>query len=204
MLVLQVLSALLLLLNKYFVRKNKAIGWILGIVGTLCITAYFYLQMIFDPEKNLWIMVIYDLALVVLMVYGYLVARSKKDERMMKLLLKQNFAIKLPVIGLTIVVCVYLLIQAITAQLIVVQFLSAVGGLTGTLLVAFKKRKTNMFGWAVYFITHLLVTYLMLKTDSPFIAACQIFSAWVAILGFRDEVQNGKKSKKEALLPQQS
>ena len=77
MLTLQIVSALLLFLNKYFIRRKKAIGWIYGIIGAIVITIYFYLQMVWQHKANLWIMVVLDIALVILMSYGYIVARAK-------------------------------------------------------------------------------------------------------------------------------
>ncbi|HRH30980.1 MAG TPA: nicotinamide mononucleotide transporter [Candidatus Paceibacterota bacterium] len=188
MLALQIISALLLLLNKYYVRKKKTIGWSLGIWGTVSITIYFYLQMVLQNKGNLWIMIVYDIALICLMIYGYLLS-SSKNNKLSNLLRKWNVVFKFVVSFVTIVVCVFLLIQAVSANLIVIQFLSAIGGLVGTLLLAFNTKSTNKIGWVVYFFTHLIVVYLMIETDSVFIAICQVFSAWVAVLGFRDELK---------------
>jgi hypothetical protein len=75
------------------------------------------------------------------------------------------------------------------ANLVVIQFASALGGLIGTLLLAFHRKVTNKVGWVFYFFTHIIVTYLMYKTDSPFLAVCQIASAYVALLGIRNELK---------------
>lgn len=192
MVFLQILSALLLLLNKIFVRRKKTIGWVFGIWGTVAITIYFYLQMKLGLQENLWIMVVYDISLIFLMIYGYIVSSSHTSEKRKQLIKKWNVHFKITVVSITIIVCAYFLYSAITAQLVFIQFLSAVGGLAGTLLLAFNRPSTNMIGWVFYFITHSIVTYLMFETGSPAIALCQIFSAWVALLGFIDEVRETK------------
>jgi len=189
MLILQVVSALLLLLNKFYVFKKRTIGWTFGILGTVTITAYFYLQMTLEHKLNLWIMIVYDVALFFLMIYGYLVSHSVKNIHLNEILKKWNVPFKVVVVSLTIMVCSFLLKKAITADLVVEQFLSAVGGLVGTLMLAFNKSLTNRIGWVTYFFTHLVVTYLMIKTNSPFIAICQVLSAIVSIFGFRRELQ---------------
>lgn len=189
MLVLQIFSALLLFLNKYYVRKKKAIGWIFGVLGAIVITIYFYLQMKLQHKANLWIMVVLDIALVVLMTYGYLIARAKDGNRIKDLLKKWNVLFKGIVLIVTVFVCVLLLIQAITAQLVVIQFIFAVTSLFGTLLLAFDKKVSNITGWILYLIGHSACTYLMFKTDSPIIAIFQILSALVAIDGIVREVR---------------
>lgn len=190
MLVLQIFSALLLLFNKVFVYKKKTIGWILGILGAVFVTIYFYFQMLLQHNLNLWIMIIYDIALFFLMVYGCLVSTSKQNPKLHSFLEKNGLTFKIIVATLTIAVCSYLLIEAMLAKIIVVQFFSALGGLVGTLLLALHKKTTNKIGWVVYFITHIITTYLMFKTDSPFIAWCQIASAIVSVLAFVKEYES--------------
>lgn len=189
MLLLQVTSALLLLLNKFYVFKKKTIGWTFGIWGTVAITIYFYLQMVLQDKGNLWIMVVYDCALLILMVYGYLLSSSAHNFGLSEVLKKWNLLFKIGVAAITITICLVLLFQALTANLIIIQFLSAAGGLIGTLLLAFNTKGTNTIGWIFYAMTHCLVTYLMFETGSPFIAICQIFSAIVAILGLINELR---------------
>lgn len=189
MLVLQITSALLLLLNKYFLFKKKTIGWTFGIWGTVAITIYFYLQMVLQNKGNLWILVVYDCALLVLMVYGYLLSSSAHNFGLSEVLKKWNLVFKIGVTTITIAICIVLLSQALTANLIVIQFLSAAGGLIGTLLLAFNTKGTNTVGWIFYAMTHCLVTYLMWETGSPFIAICQIPSAIVALLGLKNELR---------------
>lgn len=188
MLVLEVVSALLLLLNKIFVRKKKTIGWVFGILGTIMVTLFFYLQMVWEHKGNLWIMVVYDIALFFLMVYGYLVSSSVKNPPREAFLKKWNVVFKLIVVSITTLVCLIFLIQAITANLVFVQFFGALGGLVGTLLLAFHKSLTNKIGWICYLFAHLFVTYLMFKNDSVFFAICQIISAGISVLALRDEI----------------
>jgi hypothetical protein len=187
MLLLQIVSALLFLLNKFYVYKKKTIGWIFGIFGTIVIAIYFYLQMIWQHRGNLWIMIVYDIALFFLMVYGYLVLSSIKNVQLNIFLKRWNLLFKIIVVLITFITCLILLFQAINEQLIFLQFFSTLGGLIGTLLLTFNKKSTNKIGWAVYFLTRLIITDLMLKTGSPFIAICQIFSAIVAIFGLKNE-----------------
>ncbi len=199
MFALQILSALLLLLNKFYVYKKKTVGWVFGIWGTIVISIYFYLQMVLQDRGNLWIMIVYDGALLFLMIYGYLVSVTAKSKnvRLNEHLKKWNLRFKITISSLTITVCLFMLIQAITANLVVVQFLSAVGGLLGTLLLAFNTRVANIIGWMTYLVTHGIVTCLMMETGSPFIAFCQVVSAVIAILGIVNEF---KKSKHEVIL----
>ncbi len=188
MLLLQVASALLLLFNKWFVYKKKPIGWVLGMWGTLAISLYFYFQMIFEDKLNLWIMIVYDIALFCVMAYGYVISHSVKKVHLNKFLQKYGLPFKVGIVSFTITVCTYLFLQ-ISADFVVEQFLSALGGMCGTLLLAFNKRLTNKIGWIFYFFTHLVVTCLMLKTNSPFIAVCQILSAIVSVLGLIREMK---------------
>jgi len=187
MLVLQLLSALLLFLNKFYVRRKKAIGWIYGIIGAAVITLYFYLQMVLQHKANFWIMVVLNIALVVLMTYGYLIARSKEGDRLKSLLKKWNVLFKGIVLVITVSVCSLFLIEALTSTLVLTQFLFAVGSLFGTLLLAFDKRITNSIGWGLYFVAHVILTYTMFKTDSPILAVFQILSALIAIEGIYKE-----------------
>jgi hypothetical protein len=155
MLILQILSALLLFLNKFYVRRKKAIGWVYGILGAIVVTVYFYLQMVLQHQSNLWIMVVMDIALVILMTYGYIVNRSKKGDRFKDLLKKWNVLFKTIVIIVTILVCGLFLVEAISSSLVILQFVFAVGSLSGTLLLAFDKRLTNIIGW-VFILLHTL------------------------------------------------
>jgi uncharacterized membrane protein YhhN len=59
--------------------------------------------------------------------------------------------------------------------------------LVGTLLLALNKKITNIYGWALYFIAHIVCTYIMLKTNSPVIAIIQMVSAFIALDGIRIE-----------------
>lgn len=192
MLLLQVLSALLLLLNKFFVFQKKTIGWILGMFGTVAITIYFYIQMTFEHKGNFWIMIVYDIALFFLMMFGYIISLSKANVILNNKLKKWNVPFKVVTVTITICVCFFLLLQALTANLVMIQFLSSFGGLMGTLFLAFNTRKTNQIGWVFYCITHCIVTYLFFKTDSPFLAVCQIASAIISVFGLHNEISNKK------------
>ena len=184
MLVLQIISALLLFLNKYYVRREKAIGWIYGILGAIAITIYFYFQMILQHKENLWIMVVLDIALVFLMSYGYLIAAEKKG-----IFKKWNVLVKAIIVSITIFVCMLLLFEALTSKLVLVQFFFAITLMFGTLLLAFKKKTTNIIGWVLYLVASIICTYIMIKTDSYIIAFFQILSGLVAIDGIVKETK---------------
>lgn len=189
MLVLQIFSALLLFLNKFFVRRKKPIGWIFGILGAIVITIYFYLQMVLQNKPSLWIMIVLDVALVFLMSYGYMIASSKENSSIQKLLKEWNILFKSFVVTITIFVCSLFLIKAIASPLVVTQFIFAVGSMFGTLLLAFDRRVTNIIGWYLYFMAHVVLTYTMFETDSPILAVFQILSALIAIEGVYKEIK---------------
>ena len=189
MLLLQILSAVLFFLNKIYVRQKKAIGWIYGIIGAIVITIYFYLQMILQHKANLWIMIVLDIALVFLMLYGYLVAKSKKGTKFKEYLEKRNLLFKSIIVAIIIFVCTLLLIEAITSQLVIIQFFFAILTMFGTLFLALDKKIPNIAGWIFLFIAHVICTYIMFKTDSPIIAVFQILSALVALDGIRKELE---------------
>lgn len=188
MLTLQILSALFLFLNKYYIRKKNPIGWIHGIIGAIVITVYFYLQIIYE-HKNLWIMIVLDVALVVLMTYGYLLNRSNQNEHLKSIFKKWNITFKVIVLIITISVCSLFLIEAITSGLVMMQFFFSVGSLFGTLLLAFDKKVSNIIGWLLYVMAHAIITYVMFKTGSPIIAIFQILSIFVAVDGIIKEIK---------------
>lgn len=181
MLVLQILSALLLLLNKFYLRKKNPIGWLYGIFGATIIAIYFYLQMVLENKPNLWILVVFDIALIVLMFYGYLVAKTSSLKKLQTIFKKFGLLFKVLVIFLSICVSAFLFIQSSRSTLVFSQFIFASATLFGALLLAFDKKKTNIIGWFLYFISHVLCVDLMIKTDSYIIAVFQILSAFIAI-----------------------
>lgn len=189
MLTIQIISAVFLLLNKIYLRQKKAISWIYGIIGMIILAIYFYLQMILQHKENLWILIILNIALVVLMSYGYLVAMAENSHNLKKILKDWNVIFKIIVVTITLLVCSLLLIQAINSQLVIAQFIFAVTILVGTLLLALNKKITNICGWALYFIAHIVCTYIVLKTNSPVIAGVQMISAFIALDGIRAELK---------------
>jgi len=100
------------------------------------------------------------------------------------------------VIGLTIIVCVILLIEAIAAKLVIVQFVFMVTALCATLLLAFDNKVTNIIGWILYIVGHILCTYIMHETDSPWIAVFQLLSIPVAIAGIQKELRKEKPNSR--------
>ncbi len=193
MITLQIISALLLLLNKFFVFRKKTIGWTFGIWGTIAITLYFYLQMILLHKGDLWIMIVYDIALFFLMVYGYLISSSTTSIALKVWLKKHGLKIKKIIASVTTIVCLFLLYRASqTTSILVVQLLGAVTGLIGTLLLAINTNLSNKIGWISYFIAHCLVTYFAIKTDSPALAICQVASAIISLMGFWNELRTTK------------
>ena len=189
MLILQIVSALLLLLNKIFVYLDKAIGWIFGALGAFVINFYFYFQMTREHKQNLSLMFVLDIALIILMMYGYLVARSETGEKLKEFLKKWNILFKTIVTIITISVCTLFLIETVASKLMIVQFVFAIGSLFGTLFRAFNKKIPNIIGWVLYLVAHMTCIYIMLKTDSPYMAIAQGVSSIVAVLGIRDELK---------------
>ncbi len=181
MLTLQIISALLLLLNKYYLRKNNSIGWIYGIFGATIVNIYFYLQMVLENKSSLWILIIFDFALIILMVYGYLVAKTNSYKNLQAFFKRFGLLFKIVVVILSISVSAFLFVQSSRSALIFSQFVFASTALFGTLLLAFGKRKTNIIGWFLYFISHTLCIDLMIKIDSYVIAVFQVLSALIAI-----------------------
>ena len=85
------------------------------------------------------------------------------------------------VIVLSIGISAFLFIQSSRSTLMFSQFVFASSTLFGALLLAFDKKKTNIIGWLLYFISHVLCVDLMIKTDSYVIALFQILSALIAM-----------------------
>ena len=176
------ISAILLLLNKYFVFKGKRIGWVFGMIGALLVNVYFYLEMVEKSKYNLWIMIVYDFALFVLMLYGYIVSSESYLKEVLK---KWNFRLKLGVSFFTLSICVFLLFKTLQADMIVIQFISALCGLVGTLLIAIGTRVSTVLGWLSYLVAHLSVTYLTWKMGDFVFATCQIASAIISVIALK-------------------
>lgn len=190
MLTLQIISAVLLLLNKWFLaRSPKTLGWICGIVGVIILTIYLYIQMIFGHKANLWIMIINNLALIPLMFYGFMVVVAKEKSHLKSFLEKWNIAFKIIVISITLSVCLFLLIELISAELVIIQFIFTISSLSGTLLLAFNEKVSNMFGWGSYLITHSLSAYTMFQISALIFGISQILSCAFALYGIYQEIK---------------
>lgn len=194
MLLLEIISSLLLLFNKYFVFLKKPFGWLLGIFGLLGTVFYFYLRMKHEGKDDLWIMEVHNSTLVIIMIYGYLIATAHRNPRTFHFLKKWNVRFKAMLSVIAVGICTYLLIEAVSSGFLYMQFLTMVLGLAATLLVAFDTNKSNLIGWLVYLGAHIASTQVMFQADTPYLAVGQMLSGVVAILGFLNEL---KKSKTE-------
>ena len=130
---LQIISAILLLLNKIFLIKSpKWLGWVCGILGVIFINI-FYFRIIAEQKSNLWIMIVSNSALIFLMFYGLLVVLIKGKKILENLLEKYNIFFKIVVISITFIICIFLFIKLIKAELVIVQFIYSASVLFGTL-----------------------------------------------------------------------
>ncbi|MCX6757519.1 MAG: hypothetical protein NTZ44_01385 [Candidatus Nomurabacteria bacterium] len=187
---LQILSSIFLLANKYFWLKRKPSGWIHGIIGMIILTVCLYIQMVFKNESNLWIMIVSNLTAIPVMMYGYLIAVTKNGSRFENLLNRWNLTFKIIVIVLTFFVCILILIEAITTSLLIIQFILTSMASIGTLLLAFNKRFTNMSGWILFLLTHILSAYTMFEVHASVLAWCQVISCFFALVGVYQEAKN--------------
>jgi hypothetical protein len=192
MFLLQASSSLVLLLNKWLVYKDQPNGWLYGITGAIVISGYFYLQMIWQHQPNLWIMIVYDIALVIIMGYGYAVAKSTTGGWWHTALLRWNVRLKVFVAFTALSVCSFLFYEAVAANLVLLQFLTASGGLLGSLCLAFKKRTANLMGWSLYVMAHCTCVMLALQTSSPILAITQVASGIIAVMGIRKGIGHQK------------
>ncbi len=184
-------TALLLLINKFYLLKKNPVGWIFGIAGSICMIVYFNLLM-FEQMKDLSILVVNGIAMLILMFYGCLIAYSKKPNYK-KVLEKYGYIFKVTVVSITITVCLLLLIGALNEHLIFIQFFSVSFALIGTLLMAIGTKKTLPVGWFLYIVTHILSIYFMLSLGAWLIIANQTISLCIAILGLKNEIRKSKK-----------
>ncbi len=193
---LQTVSGILALYNKIlinnwiyekyspFLKRNlpknlttKSFGWMSGILAVILTTIYF-----FTKNQDFKVMIVYNYALITLLFYGYIIVKveESQDLKKQKILRYWEMKLKVIVITLTIITCLWILTREESNPVRIIQFYATVFGLTGTLLLSLKK---NVIGWILYFITHLLSAYAMIKNDSLIICVFQIISAIVAIFG---------------------
>lgn len=159
-------------------------------IGAVVIIIYFYLQMKYAHAPDFWIMIVYDCALFVLMLYGYLiVSHSTHTEKLRSVLQKWNLPFKIIVSVFTSVICTYILVTGVHSSLQNAQFLSAIFGLIGTLLLAFNTKRSNIAGWICYLLAHSMVTYFTFQTGFYVIAVSQILSGVVSFFGIKNELR---------------
>ena len=197
MIVFEIFCAILLLFNKIFLfsrkAKKKTIGWIFGIVGVFFTAIYFYRRIQIEHEPKFWVSVIYNIAAFFIMGYGYLVSTSLNKKKLHDFLERYDIFFKVTIVLIALGISVYLVYEAIQANLVILQFCSSIGGFAGTLLLALHRKKTNKIGWVCYFFTHLNSMYLMYIVHSRYYAIGQVISAVISVFAFLREFEPGKE-----------
>jgi hypothetical protein len=188
---LELLASILLFTNKIYVRKGRPLGWLLGIAGTSVMDVYFILLMQ-KTGLDLWIAFIYQIALAILMLFGYLVALQETSTN--QLLRRRIQTISLPfksfVVFLTISFAAYLLYSTFGKPLVWEQFWMTFFGMLAFLLLAFRKRLTNILGWAVILLAHISAIALMLPAGGYVVCFFQMISSIIAIQGIIQEFKS--------------
>ncbi len=216
MIELQIISSILLLLQKIFMILKEDIiskssflkkltsilpinawAWIVGIFGIIALSACLYLQTIIENRSDLWIMVFSNSASAPIMCYALLVVLAKEGSSWKGFLEKWNITFKIIMIILTISVCIMLFIRAFTVDLdvlsvkqrvsLILQLALSATSLLGTLFLAFNKRKSSMTGWGLYAVTHVMSATVMFMVGSPILGVCQIASIPFAYIGIMQQ-----------------
>ena len=158
---LQISISLIFFANKTFVLIDKKTGWLIGAIGAIMGTLYFFLL-------HLYCFTVLDAGLVILMGYGFIV-KSQKNQKV------ENF-IHI-VIALAMITLGYF---AFSGLMTIVEFFSSILLLLGTYFLTHKKIS---LGWILYAISHILAAIVGYKVGQMFFADFQIASAIVLIAG---------------------
>ncbi len=138
-----------------------------------------------------------NFSMILLMLYAYTVARSKNDKSYSKWqnkLKEWDFKIKLFLIAITITISLFLMLKEESNPIIKAQFYGAATGLIGTLFLAFHKPKETSIGWALYFVSHSVASYVFFTINIPVFGIFQAISAIIAIPGvFHKEEKEEKE-----------
>lgn len=157
---LEIVISLLLFSNKLLVLIDKKSGWVIGAIG--CFIAMWYLYLL-----KLYVFTILEIGLIVLMLYGYLAGKEKKDsvERM--------------IIAFLILVMASLTYFLFEGSITTYQF---VGGIALTIGTYYLTHGKAIIGWILYCIGHIVTAYLGYQKHQLFFADFQIASAIVSII----------------------
>jgi branched-subunit amino acid ABC-type transport system permease component len=158
---LQISISLIFFANKTLVLIDKKTGWLIGAIGAIMGTLYFFLL-------HLYCFSVLDMGLVILMGYGFIV-KSRKNQKV------ENF-IHI-VIASAILALGYF---AFSGLMTVVEFFSSILLLLGTYFLTHQK---TSWGWILYAISHILAAIVGYKVGQMFFADFQIASAIVSIAG---------------------
>ena len=183
-LIIQFVGGLILFLNKVLLWKKNRIGWILGIIGISIFSWPTY-------QKELWIILVYNGGLAVLMMYGFALTTNLKNliSEFAQLLLR--FILSFMTIGL----CFYLFFKVENSpNFNGYQLAQSITGLTGSLLLAFNTKKTNIAGWISNIVSHFISTYVMYSKDLDIMAFFQIISIIIAFKGIKSELNQKSSS----------
>jgi hypothetical protein len=201
---LEIVVGTVLLLNKIFVFFKRPIGWVFGMMGMPLAVTYLYFNMTRVNWGSIDMMIISHITLFVLMTYGYMIYSKETDERIRRVLKRWDRIFKVVVVSITIIVTYNLLLDGISKNFVLIQFMVGATGLVGTLLLAFNTNIFNIFGWLFYVLCHSISTVLMYQTDSDFIAIGQALSALVAFAGLIQQIVKIVKKKTKVPFPASS
>jgi hypothetical protein len=160
---LEIVISLLLFSNKILVLIDKKSGWAIGAIG--CFIAMWYLYLL-----KLYVFTILEIGLIVLMMYGYLAGKEKKD------------SVEKLIIAFLIIVMASLTYFLFEGSITVYQFIGGTTLIIGTYCLTHGKPIT---GWILYCIGHLVTAYIGYNTKpipQTFFADFQIASAIVSIV----------------------
>lgn len=178
-LIIETIGSAALFYNKMLLRKKNSWSWIIGMIGVLLMSILTY-------QKQLWINLGFHVGIVILLIYGYLVAinilrfNSKFWERFLRIL----------IITLTFLFCVYLFIETQNSgRFGNSQLVQAISALFGVLFLGFNTRNSCIVGWISNIISHTTATYVMSSNGFYIVAFFQILSIIVALKAIKDEHQ---------------
>jgi len=194
MLVLEIVTAVFLLLNKLLlIFDKKATAWLCGIVGMGALSFLLYFQQThFAHPKNLLIMIISNSSGVPIMLYGFFIVIIKKSIKLKEILERWRIIFTFSIVLFTVALCISFFVKFLNAYLVMEQFLLSLFATIGTLLLCFDRRKMSLWGWLFLIPTHILSADIMFRVSLPIVAVGQVLSILTAIYGFVQTLQKPK------------
>ena len=170
--ILEIAVGVIFFANKVFLLAGKRLGWFIGTIAATL--AFFYFLLL-----GLYIYTVLEVGLVVLMGYGFLHRRSRRNKKVERVL---HYTI-----AIIMTVLAYFVFSGLMTM---IEFVGAVTMLSGTYYLTHNKMR---LGWAVYGVSHIFVIILAIYANQMFFAHFQMASAIVALVG----VINGNKNRLE-------